>query len=171
MACFWGYHEAQVTAAILGMLALALVLLFRCARYLRRWGRAIRIMATALATVLAMMVIYDSEVYDRRSTASLAAETAGVMKSIVQENQRYAATHGGSFARRLSELDDREVVESAHTITYRPIESQGPVVRHYTLRALPVGRWWMRLYVDESGVIRWSDNGPAGPKSHPWGSE
>jgi hypothetical protein len=93
------------------------------------------------------------------------------MRSIVQENQKYAATHGGSFARRLSELDDREVVESAYTIIYRPIESQDHVIGHYTLRALPVGGWWMRLYADESGIIRWSDNGPAGPDSHPWGTE
>lgn len=150
-------------AAVLGALALALI--FRSSRYLSNWGRLVRLCGVFLGILMAVVFIDPTIWTDRISSFNQAVKAGRVLQSIVKKNQEYAIAHRGSFARRLGELTNGMVVGASYTIVYSPVEDSDHVIRHYSLRAVPLGTYWIRLYVDETGVVRHSDTGPADKNS------
>jgi|SRR5208282_4123894 len=141
--------------------ALALALAFRSSRYFNRWRRVIRLSAIAFGILTAVAFINPILWSERTSSFNQAIRAAGILQNLVKRNQEYATSHGGSFARRLDELTGTAVVGQSYTIVYSPVEDPDHVIRHYSLRAAPLPTYWIRLYADETGVIRRSDTGPA----------
>jgi hypothetical protein len=148
--------------------ALALALVYRSSRYLNQCGRGVRLCGTGLGILIVVGFIAAPQWTDRGSSWNEAARAARILQHLVSENENYALAHRGSFARRVGELTGTEVVGQSYTIVYSPIEDADRVIRHYSLRAVPLGTYWIRLYADETGVIRHNDAGPADRKSPPF---
>jgi hypothetical protein len=90
-----------------------------------------------------------------------------LVQRAIQRNQEYVKHHQGTFANGLDQLGVESSTEG-YTISYNPAWDPDHVVRHYVVRAIPLSKDWPRsYYADESGVIRFSDDVPAGKDSAP----
>jgi len=165
------WHQADLaTSRVLSILlgTISVVMVFKAGRIFGRNPEAFRVCGAILAVLLIVWFVIAPQRTDRGSSWNEAVRAARLLQTIVQNNQEYAREHGGSFAYRLSQLTSRAVVGNSYTIVYAPIQDRDHLVRHYSLRAVPLGTYRFRLYADETGVIRRSETGPADQKSPPF---
>jgi len=159
------YVVVRIISAALGTILLALS--FMVGRSSVRYERLIQVSGTVLGVLLWIGAILIPTLTDRGSSWNEAVRAARVLQALTSKNAQYATFHQGSFALDLERLGFGAPIGRSYILTYKPVEGENNIVRHYTVQAAPQGTYWISLYTDETGVVRFSKTGPADLNSPP----
>lgn len=148
----------RVSSAVAG--GVAVVLTFVASRAFASHARPIRAIGIVLGIPLCAGAIVMPTLTDRGSWNE-AAKAGHILKKLAIRNEQYATLHNGNFASDLGKLGGEGSIGRSYRLTYEPIPDGTGAVRRYRLRAAPVGTYWINLYADETGVVRFNSSGPA----------